>query len=201
MPEYTFSKLSISNYKEKGSSFYAVAHPATSINDVKNKLSTIKEEYPDASHICYAYRIIMGSHLDEFASDSGEPKGSSGQSILNVLKRQKLINSVLFVIRYYGGSKLGIPGLIYAYGITAKIAIENANLIKWQKKKRVLVTYPYKLEGIMKSILRKNQADVILEDFNEKIDIQLKIDVDFFDQFIDSINELSSGSVQVIVKE
>ena len=179
MPEYTFSKLSIGNYKEKGSSFYAVAQPATSINDVKNKLSDIKEEYPDASHICYAYRIIMGSHLDEFASDSGEPKGSSGQSILNVLKRQKLINSVLFVIRYYGGSKLGIPGLIYAYGITAKIAIENANLKKWQKKKRVLVTYPYKLEGIMKSILRKNQADVILEDFNEKIDIQLKIDVDF----------------------
>ena len=64
MPEYTFSKLSISNYKEKGSSFYAVAHPATSINDVKNKLSTIKEEYPDASHICYAYRIKLGQPWD-----------------------------------------------------------------------------------------------------------------------------------------
>ena len=126
MLEYTFSLLSLGEFKEKSSSFYSVAQPVASINDFKSKLSNVKGEYPDASHVCYAYRIKMGDRLDEYYSDAGEPKGSAGKPILNTLKRNKLINSVIFVIRYFGGTKLGIPGLIHAYGTAAQEVIGNA---------------------------------------------------------------------------
>ena len=201
MPEYTLSKSSTGDYKERGSSFHAVAQPASDINDVKSSLFIMKEECPDASHICYAYRIKLGQRLDEFSSDAGEPKGSAGKPILNALKRQNLINAGIFVIRYYGGVKLGIPGLVHAYGVTAEKAIKNARLKPWMAKNRLLVTYPYTLEGVMKSILKKNHAEVIYKDFGEKIDIQLDIDIELADSFIDVVKQLSAGSAQIIMAE
>ena len=155
MPEYTFSKSLTGDYKEKGSSFHAVAQPACGIKDIKSKLFKMREEYPDASHICYAYRVKMGKRLDEFSSDAGEPNGSAGISIHNVLKRNQIVNAVIFVIRYFGGTKLGIPGLIHAYGAAAEDAIENATLKPWMEKKRLFITYPYEYEGAMQSILKK----------------------------------------------
>ena len=85
---------------------------------------------------------------------------------------------LLFVIMV---AKLGIPGFIHAYGVAAEIAIKNARLKIWMAKKRLMVTYPYTLEGVMKTILKKNHAEVIYEDFGEKIDIQLDIDIELAD--------------------
>ena len=199
MPEYTLFKSSTGDYKERGSSFHAAAQTASDINDVKSLLLIMKEECPDASHICYAYRIKKGKSLDEYSSDAGEPKGSAGQPILNMLKRNQSVNVVIFVIRYFGGTKLGIPGLIHAYGVATENAIKNARLKPWIERKRLLVTYPYTFDGVIKSILKKNHAEVIYEDFGEKIDIQLDIDVQLADSFIDIINQLSAGSAQIIM--
>ena len=201
MLKYTFSKVSLGEFKEKSSIFYSVAQTVSSINDLKSKLSNVKGKYPDASHVCYAYRIKMGDRLDEFYSDAGEPKGSAGKPILNTLKRNNLINSVIFVIRYFGGTKLGIPGLIHAYGSAAQEVIGNAIIKQCLEKKRIGISYPYKLEGIIKSLLEKEQIEVIHEDFGEKIDIQLDIDVKSANEFIDSIKELSARFGQIILTE
>ena len=201
MPEFTLAKPNTGEYKEKGSSFHAVSEPASSADHVKSILLTLKKQFPDASHICYAYRIKKGKSLDEFASDRGEPHGSAGIPILNVLKRNQIVNSAIFVIRYFGGTKLGVPGLIHAYGIAAEDAIQGTESKPWLEKKRLLVTYSYKLEGVMKSILQKNHAVVIHEDFGENIAIQLEIDVESTDEFIESVKELSSGSAQIIIED
>ena len=201
MQELILVKPTIGKYKEKGSSFHAVSEPASSADHVKSILLTLKEQFPDASHICYAYRIKKGKSLDEFASDAGEPNGSAGISILNMLKRNQIVNAVIFVIRYFGGTKLGVSGLIHAYKTSAENAIVNTKLIPWLEKKRFLVTFPYKLEGIIKSILQKNQVEVIHEEFGEKIDIQLKIDAESADKFINIINELSAGTVQITIQK
>jgi putative IMPACT (imprinted ancient) family translation regulator len=139
----------------------------------------------------------MGQRLDEFSSDAGEPIGSAGQPIINVLKRQNLLNAAIFVIRYFGGTKLGIPGLIHAYKTAAEDAIQNAQLTLWLEKKRILISYPYVFEGAMKSIVQKNQVQVVKEDFGEKIDIEIEIDINSADAFIDIIKEKSSGSAQI----
>ena len=201
MSEFTLAKPSTGKYKEKGSSFHAVSEPASSVDHIKSILLILKEKYPDASHICYAYRIKKGKNLDEFASDAGEPNGSARIPILNVLKRNQIVNDIIFIIRYFGGTKLGIPNLIHAYGTAAEDAIKNAKLIPWLEKKRLLVTYPYKFEGVMKSILQKNKAVVIHEDFGENIAIQLEVDVESTDEFFESVKELSSGSTQIIIED
>ena len=201
MSEFILAKPTTGEYKEKGSSFHAVSEPASSADHVKSILLTLKEQFPDASHICYAYRIKKGKSLDEFASDADEPNGSAGISILNVLKRNHIVNGVIFVIRYFGGIKLGLPGLIHAYGTAAEDAIKDTKSRLWLEKKRLLVTYPYKLEGVMKSILQKNQVVVIHEDFGENISIQLEVDVESTDEFIESVKELSSGSAQIMIED
>jgi len=195
---YTSSK---GKYKEKGSSFYAMAQAAYDINDVKSKLVNIKEEYQDTNHICYAYRIKLDQRLDEFSSDAGEPKGSAGLPILNALKKYDLINAAIIVIRYFGGVKLGIPGLIHAYGTAAENAIENAELIPWLEKKHLRVTYPYELQGVMTSILKKYQVVVIHEEFGEKIHVYLEIDLVSANEFIHNINELLFGNAQIIIED
>jgi len=201
VPEFLLAKPSTGEYKEKGSRFHAVSKPVLSADHVKSILLTLKEQFPDANHICYAYRIKKDKSLDEFASDAGEPNGSAGISILNMLKRNQIVNAVIFVIRYFGGTKLGVPGLIHAYGTAAEDAIKDTESRPWLEKKRLLVTYPYKLEGVMKSILQKNQAVVIHEDFGENIAIQLEIDVESTNEFIESVKELSSGSAQIIIED
>ena len=201
MSDFTIAKQLTWEYKEKSPSFHSVSEPASSVDHVKYILLTFKELFPDSSHICYAYRIKKGKSLDEFSSDAGEPNGSAGLPILNVLKRNQIINAVIFVIRYFGGTKLGIPGLIHAYGTAAEDAIKDTESRPWLEKKRLLVTYPYKLEGVMKSILQKNQTVVIHEDFGENIAIQLEIDVESTDEFIESVKELSSGSTQIIIED
>ena len=201
MPEFILEKRTTGGYKEKGSSFHAVSEHASSADHVKSILLTLKEQFPDASHICYAYRIKKSKNLDEFASEAGEPNGSAGIPILNVLKRNQIVNVVIFVIRYFGGTKLGIPGLIHAYGTAAEDAIKDSESKPWLVEKRLLVTYPYKLEGVMKSILQKNQVVVIHEDFGENIAIQLEVDVESTDEFMESVKELSSGSAQIIIED
>ena len=87
MEEFTLSSKSEAKYNEKGSIFSALAIPVSNVVEVKTNLHQLKEQFPDASHICYGYRIKEGGRLDEFSTDAGEPKGSSGLPILNVLKR------------------------------------------------------------------------------------------------------------------
>ena len=86
-------------YKEKSSTFSAYTFHVESLLDVKTYLAKFKEKFPDANHICYAYRLLAGNTINEFATDAGEPKGSSGNPILNQLKRKELINSAVFVVR------------------------------------------------------------------------------------------------------
>ncbi len=105
--------------------------------------------------------------MDEYSSDSGEPLGSAGKPILNALKRANLINVTIVVSRYFGGKKLGIPGLIDAYGAVAKSTIDSANLKLWSETKRLIVTYPYELDGVINSILKKNQVYVIRKEFEK----------------------------------
>ena len=161
MQELTLSSRSEGKYSEKGTTFTALTLPVASLSLVKNELNNLREHYPDANHICYGYRIKEGDRVDEFATDAGEPKGSSGIPILNVLKRNQLVNVVIFVIRYFGGSKLGIPGLINAYGTAAERTIENTKVKKLVQLERISFIYNYDLQNKVDSILQEFKVNII----------------------------------------
>ena len=197
MPKYTFSTSSTGDYKEKGSSFHAIVEPSSSVDYIKSKLLKLKEHYPNASHICYGYRIKQKGRLDEFSTDAGEPNGSAGQSILNVLKRNQLVDTAIFVIRYFGGTKLGIPGLIHAYGKSAECAIELGKLKKWVLCLQISICYTYDIQNKIDAVLQQFNVNILKAEFGETIESDLEIEVEKTDELSQHLNEISNGNINV----
>lgn len=151
------SFLTISNsteglYKEKGSKFIAIAHPVTSVEAVKEKLETLRKEYYDARHHCYAY--VLGHAGDQTrANDDGEPNHSAGDPILGQIKSKNLTNTLVVVIRYFGGTKLGVSGLINAYKTATAEALEEAEIVKREITETVILRFPYdEMNAVMKLV-------------------------------------------------
>jgi len=197
MEEVTLSSKSEGKYNEKGSTFSALAIPLSDVAEVKTNLHQLKKQFPDASHICYGYRVKENDRLDEFATDAGEPKGSSGIPILNVLKRKHLVNVVIFVIRYFGGSKLGIPGLINAYGTAAEKTIENAKVKKWVQLKRISFVYIYNLQNKVDSVLQKFKVKIINTNFGASIQVNLEVEVEKTEALAQELSEISNGVIRI----
>ena len=198
MEEFTLSSKSEGKYHEKGSIFSALAIPVSDVAEVKTNLHQLKEQFPDASHICYGYRIKERGRLDEFATDAGEPKGSSGLPILNVLKRNQIVDAVIFIVRYFDGSKLGIPGLINAYGTAAERTLENVKVKKWVQLERISFIYNYDLQNKVDSILQKFKVNIIKSDFGESIQVELEIEVEKNEELSKELKEASNGTIRVI---
>ena len=197
MEEFTLSSKSEGKYNEKGSIFSALAIPVSDVVEVKTNLPQLKEQFPDASHICYGYRIKERGRLDEFATDAGEPKGSSGLPILNVLKQNQIVDAVIFVVRYFGGSKLGIPGLINAYGTAAERTIENAKVKKWITLERISFIYNYDLQNKVHSVLQKFKVKIINTNFGASIQVNLEVEVEKTEALAQELSEISNGAIRI----
>ena len=197
MEEVTLSSKSEGRYNEKGSTFSALAIPVSDVAEVKTNLHQLKKQFPDASHICYGYRVKENDRLDEFATDAGEPKGSSGIPILNVLKRKHLVNVVIFVIRYFGGSKLGIPGLINAYGTAAENAINAGKLKTWVLYQQISICYNYDLQKKVDSLLQQFTVNIIKIEFGESIKTNMEVEVEKTEALAQDLREISNGAIRI----
>lgn len=133
-------KIQIIN-KVKDSKFYGSISSVKDRNDAEKFIEKIREDFSDATHNVNAFRIGNKSNLIEYAADDGEPSGSSGPPVLKAIKGKGLTNTVIVVSRYFGGTKLGIGGLIRAYGDTARMAIKESG------KQRLKPLYEIKVEG------------------------------------------------------
>ena len=110
---------------EKKSKFIANLYYVNSLVEIEEKLKNIKKKYYDARHSCYAYRIVEDESIIERSSDDGEPSGTAGAPMLNILKKMELVNVLVVVTTYFGGILLGTGGLVKAYSEATKKAIEN----------------------------------------------------------------------------
>jgi uncharacterized YigZ family protein len=133
---HTIEKPSVAEFKDRGSKFLAYAFPIQSIDDFKKRLRDLKEEHPKAAHHCFAYRLdVDGNNFR--SSDDGEPSGSAGKPILGQIDSKGLTNVAIVVVRYFGGTLLGVPGLINAYKTSSSLALQLTAIIE----KPVLVQY------------------------------------------------------------
>jgi uncharacterized YigZ family protein len=133
---YTIEKPSTAEFKDRGSRFLAYAFPIASAEEFKKRIKELREEHPKAAHHCFAYRI--GTDGNNFrAGDDGEPSGSAGKPILGQIDSRELTNLAVVVVRYFGGTLLGVPGLINAYKTTASLALQLTPIVK----KPVLAVY------------------------------------------------------------
>ena len=158
-------------FKDNGSRFIARAYPVETEEEVKEIVASLKKEFYDARHHVYAYRL--GYKGDRFrANDDGEPSGSSGRPVLGQIDSNGLSDILVVVIRYFGGIKLGIPGLIRAYKTSTADAIANAEIVEKIASRMYRVSFGYMgMNSVMKVF-----KDMGLEQKNQKFDMECSID-------------------------
>ena len=168
---YSITKNYQASYQDRGSKFIGLVFPANDTMMFAKALNRIQEKYPDASHNCYAYRVNP-EHLEEFSSDDGEPGGTAGLPILNELKSAGLCNVGLIVVRYFGGSKLGKPGLIKAYGSTARKCIEKADILQLEPFYNFEIHYAYPVQKHIDQLKHNFNLSIQNEHFTESVTLQ-----------------------------
>lgn len=170
----TIASPSEGNYRELGSRFLSYAYPISSEEEAKEILEELKQKYHNARHICYAYRIGREGDIWR-ANDDGEPSSSAGKPILGQLLSYEVSDIMIAVVRYFGGTKLGIPGLIRAYRSAAKEALESAEIIEKieQESFKVLFDYP-SMEPVMR-LIKQFSPKVIEQKFDLSCAITLSL--------------------------
>jgi len=157
----TLAKDSEGSYHDSGSKFHAYAYPASSRTDLEQHLEALRVAHPKARHQCYAYRILEREEITEYASDAGEPSGSAGQPILGELIRRELVNVCVVVVRYFGGTKLGIPGLIHAYRESTSHCIGNGEIIAVERKSRYQLKMPMALQPLFYDTCKHLKIEIV----------------------------------------
>ncbi|MBN2017148.1 MAG: YigZ family protein [Candidatus Cloacimonetes bacterium] len=168
----TWIKLTIRNSKFHGKIFHVRSE--SEVNDV---LRSVEDEFKKPTHIVYAYRLLEDENVYEYATDAGEPTHSSGPPILKVLIGEELVNVLLVVVRYFGGTKLGIGGLVKAYTETTQEAIKNAKIVVITNKKEIILETTYKELGEMLYKIEQNQGKVLDIIHGAKVQIKALIPV------------------------
>jgi len=134
--------------KEKGSKFIGFAYPINNEEDIKQYLQKIYDNHPKATHHCYAYRLgINGENYR--ANDDGEPSGSAGLPIYNQLLAHDITNVLVVIVRYFGGTKLGVGGLVKTYKESAKLTLENTEIIVKELETMVELTFDYVYQNLI----------------------------------------------------
>jgi uncharacterized YigZ family protein len=171
---HTISSTSQGIYKEKGSRFIGLAFPVSSEEDIKMKLAELRKEYHDARHHCYSY--CLGADKSAWRmNDDGEPSGTAGKQIYGQIQSKDLTDILIVVIRYFGGIKLGIPGLINAYRSAAREAIDNAIMVTKIVEEHYELCFEYPLMNVVMKILKEKQADIFNQVFENNCKIRFSI--------------------------
>jgi uncharacterized YigZ family protein len=161
-------------FKDKGSRFIARAFPVESVDQVKEIIASLRKEYHDARHHCYAYRIGPGDTIYR-VNDDGEPANSAGKPILGQIQSNNLTNILIVVVRYFGGILLGVGGLINAYRSAAKNSLENSEIVVKTFNCRIKILYPYIAMNDVMRLIRDSKAEIIKQEFGNDCEILIEI--------------------------
>jgi len=203
---FTPERNNKSELKIKNSIFKSKIYNVNTNYDIKRAVSIIKKKYNNATHICYGYRLCEDNLdlfnnpiISDFCTDAGEPSGTAGKPILNSLKHYQLINTLIFVIRYYGGTKLGIPGLIDAYKESSENIIKLTKLKQWKILSKINLEYNYKYQKLVESFIKEYECKIINSNFSDIVTLTIEIDVSMKDIFTSNLEDKSNGTIQFIV--
>jgi uncharacterized YigZ family protein len=195
----TLKKTSEGLYKEKGSKFLAFAYPVDTEEQIKDILDSLRKKYYDARHHCYAY--MLGKNQDVYrANDDGEPNHSAGDPILGQIRSHQLTNVLIVVIRYFGGTKLGVGGLISAYKTAAAEAIQNNEIITAIVHSRLGVDFDYLAMNDVMKIIKDFDLQLVNQQFDNicRLEIQVRekfkaMVIEKFEDIhgVNTINEIS----------
>jgi uncharacterized YigZ family protein len=171
---FSFAKTGSGEFRDRGSRFLGLANPVLSEAEVKELLNEIKKEHPQANHHCYAFRLGPDG-LAQRSSDDREPAGSAGKPILGALLSNGITNGLIVVVRYFGGTLLGVPGLITAYRAAALAAIENAGIQERVVTETIVLRFSQEHSGPVHQLLRQFDAKIITQEFQDEFAIRFTV--------------------------
>lgn len=188
--------------EEKRSKFISDLCHVNSVEEAENKLQEIRKKYYDAKHHCFAYRILENGNIIEKASDDGEPSGTAGAPMLNILQKNELCNIIVVVTRYFGGILLGTGGLVRAYTQVAKQTVESAVAVTIEKGLELQVMLSYQEFETFKHYCEENQINIIETKFLETICCNIETTFNEKEKLVEEIEKKSLNIQNIeIVKE
>jgi len=192
----TFSLTSQGSYKEKGSRFNAYAFPVETKEQIQNQLTILRKTNYKARHHCYAY--MLGQNGSEFkAHDDGEPRHSAGDPILGQLRSYTLTNALIVVVRYFGGTKLGVGGLIHAYREAAKQSIIANRIVEKELSQHLVMSFAYPdMNGVMK-LVKEFDLTIVEQNFADRCELSLMVPLSKLVQTKTGLNKIPGITLEV----
>lgn len=171
---YTIAGPGDAQFREKMSRFISFAEPVTSADEARAIVKRYQNEYHDSRHVCWAY--MLGEERNEWQlNDNGEPSGTAGKPILGQINSFNVTNVLVVVVRYFGGIKLGTPGLIAAYREAARLALEAAGVKEMQKCEEIEFTFPYVgADGVMK-LCKGGDVRIVSQEFDNTCRMRIEV--------------------------
>ena len=194
----TIARTSEGSYREKGSKFIALAFPVHNEEEVKLKLAEVKKQYYDARHHCYAY--ILGPDKDAYRiNDDGEPSGTAGRPIHGQLLSNDLTDTLIIVVRYFGGIKLGVSGLINAYKTAAKDAIENNDIIEKFVEENYQISFPPLEMNKVMQLLKRDSVKITAQQYDMESIITFTVQKQDSDNVLAGLKKINGLKLNVIM--
>ncbi len=191
-PYITIANVGNGEYVEKKSRFIGIAAPVSTVEEATAFIAKEKAKYYDARHHCYAYRLRDGFQK---YSDDGEPQGTAGLPILDILERKNITDCIIVVTRYFGGTLLGTGGLVRSYSAAGNAAIANAPLLTMQPYAIGSLTCDYNQYGRISPLIPQMEGMVVNSDFGEAVTLSFYLPLPAKEEFCETLTELSYGSV------
>jgi uncharacterized YigZ family protein len=187
----------IAEFKDRGSKFLAYSYPVDSVDTCKKIIAGLKKEHPKAVHFCVAYRIGVEGNIFR-ASDDGEPAGSAGRPILGQIDSKELTNIMVVVVRYFGGTLLGVPGLINAYKTATTLALQLAPIVQKPIELKYELNFDYHQMNEVMMIVKQYNCSV--EEQAAQLFVQLKIGIpkSRIDEVLNKFNDLREVKLTLI---
>ena len=159
----TIGQSATAEFKDRGSKFIAYAYPVETVEDFKKYLQLLKKEHPKAVHHCFAYRIGTNGNLFR-VSDDGEPSGTAGKPILGQLDSKEVTNVAIIVVRYFGGTLLGVPGLINAYKTVSSLALQVIPIVHKQIEIKYTIHFDYTQVNEVMMVLKQCNCTILQQE-------------------------------------
>lgn len=192
---YTIEKAATAEFKDRGSKFLAYASPITNTDEFKRHLEAIKKEHPKASHHCFAYRIGLDNNIFR-VSDDGEPSGTAGKPILGQIDSKQLTNILVVVVRYFGGTLLGVPGLINAYKTAASLALQVTPIVQKPVEVNYRLQFDYTVMNNIMMVVKQCNCTILGQELQLFCNITLGISKNRLDEVLFRLKDVKGVEME-----
>jgi len=191
----TIERPAFAELKDRGSRFIAYAYPVSTVEAFKKNLELLKKEHPKASHHCFAYRLGLDKNLFR-VSDDGEPSGTAGKPILGQIDSKQLTDTMVVVVRYFGGTLLGVPGLIQAYKSAAVMALQLTPIVQRSIEVNYELHFDYTRMNDVMMVLKQMNCSILAQEMNLFCVLKVGISKAKLDETLYRLGELHTVEVK-----